>query len=95
MAPKDSDDVLETVVRNDERLKLILETHRRLEKRDESLDKRIDKLSEDMQRLKTVVKELSERASVSDSRWGKVFDSAWKLGLTVLGGVILYMLNIK
>jgi len=81
--------------RNDERIKLLIE-------RNEELSTDYDKVKNDLTDIQNTIIEIHQeiksvktRLDKIDGIWDKIFDSAWKIILMIIGGAILYYLGLQ
>lgn len=99
MPPSRNDDILrslqEMAARADEKIKAILEKHEEFHKSDEKIDEKTENLKKELIDLKMTVNALTEKLKFVGGFWEKIFDDAWKLILTIIGGVILWLLGFQ
>jgi hypothetical protein len=80
--------ILGTVLRNDERLKVIINEQDNIKKNFASLEEKTHKL--DMK-----VESTSMRLGTHDAKWTAIVDLVWKLALMIIAGYILYALGLQ
>jgi hypothetical protein len=89
------EDIRDLVTRNDERVKAISCNQSDMARRLEGDESRIDDLESETQKLRQDMDGIVEKMQKSEGWWNRAFDETWKIVLTILAAIILYMLNIK
>lgn len=80
--------LLDIVLRNDERLKIAL-------KEQEDIKEEFSDLKEKTQKLEIKLETASVKLGSHDARWTRIFDMVWKVGLMIAAGYILYALGLQ
>ena len=78
----------DTVLRNDERLKVVINEQ-------ENIKKSFSSLEEKTQKLEIKVESASMRIGSHDAKWSTIMDMVWKCALMIIAGYILYALGLK
>lgn len=93
--PTPSDDLRDLVTRSDERIRSLSSVQSDMARRLEGAESRIDDLESETQALGQKLEGILDKMKKSEGWWERAFDETWKIVLTILAAVILYMLNIK
>jgi 3-methyladenine DNA glycosylase/8-oxoguanine DNA glycosylase len=78
----------DTVLRNDERLKVVINEQ-------ENIKKSFSSLEEKTQKLEIKVESASMRIGSHDAKWSTIMDMVWKCALMIIAGYILYALGLQ
>jgi hypothetical protein len=89
------DSLIETASRNDERIKSILEEQESFVTTHDKFRDDLKEISKECHDIKIKLESLTIKVDKSNNFWEKVFDNFWKLALMVIGGAILYFLNLQ
>ena len=76
------------VLRNDERLKMVI-------KEQEDIKDNFADLEEKTQKLEIRMESTSMRLGHHDAKWSTIIDLTWKCALMVIAGYILYALGLQ
>jgi len=94
-AKKTTSDVSDIVTRHDERITTIVKSLENHTEKNESIDKDILIINNEIKDIKHSLDVMQKKLEAVDGIWGRIFDSLWKIALMVIGGTILYFLNLQ
>jgi hypothetical protein len=94
-AKKTTSDVSDIVTRHDERIATIISSLENHTEKNESIDKDILDLKNEIKDIKHSLDVMQKKLEAVDGIWGRIFDSLWKIALMIIGGAILYFLNLQ
>ena len=83
------------VSRNDERIKLLIEKNDELTTDFDKINNELNDLQSSISEIQQEIKVIKNRLDKIDGIWDRIFDSAWKIVLMVIGGAILYYLGLQ
>lgn len=80
--------ISDTVLRNDERLKIVINEQ-------DSIKKGFASLEEKNHKLEIKVESTTMRLGTHDAKWKAIMDLIWKFALMIIAGYILYALGLQ
>lgn len=92
---KPNADVSEMVTRHDERITTILKSMEEKSMQNRSMADDIVDLKNQVADIKHTLAVMDKKLQSIDGVWARIFDYVWKLALAIIGGFILYMLNLQ
>jgi len=78
----------DTVLRNDERLKVVINEQ-------ENIKKSFSELEEKTHKLEIKVESATMRIGSHDAKWSTIMDLVWKMALMIVAGYVLYALGLQ
>lgn len=94
-AKKTTTDVSDMVTRHDERITTIMRSLENHIEKNDNIDKDIIDLKNEIKDIKHTLDVMQRKLEAVDGIWVKIFDNVWKIALMVIGGAILYYLNLQ
>ena len=83
------------VSRNDERIKSLIDSHDELTNDCDKINNDLVEMQSSITEINQEIKNIKTRLDKIDGIWDRIFDSAWKIVLMVIGGAILYYLGLQ